>query len=169
LGFYGSHDPANSVKALKEVVVLRIGFNPIRSTSPCYNPTHACNIHHHTTTVLRPFLRDHPDEPVPEENFWTTEADTPTIRLGATPSRLTCAHLHHPPFFTGRMPFLPPNRQCQSSDIQNTKMNLSTVKWAQLDKTQSTELLGLFICVCIANIRYSQIILCQAEHVNTSH
>ena len=61
----------------------------------------------HTTTILRPFLRDHPDEPVPEENFWTTEADTPTIRLGATPSRLTCAHLHHPPFFTGRMPFLP--------------------------------------------------------------
>jgi len=27
-------------------------------------------------------------------------------------------------------------------------MNLSTVKWAQRDKTQSTELLGLFICVC---------------------
>jgi len=53
---------------------------------------------------------------VPEENFWTlwckgrlTEADTPTIRLGATPSGLTSAHLHQPPshFFTGRMPFLP--------------------------------------------------------------
>jgi len=35
------------------------------------------------TTALRPFFRDHPDEPVPEENFWTlwckgrlTEADT---------------------------------------------------------------------------------------------
>jgi len=26
-----------------------------------------------------------------------TEADTPTIRLGATPSGLTSAHLHHPP------------------------------------------------------------------------
>jgi len=73
-----------------------------------------------TTTVLRPFFRDHPGEPVPEENFWTlwckgrlTEADTPTIRLGATPSGLTSAHLHHPSiFFTGRMPFLPPNRQC---------------------------------------------------------
>ena len=35
--FYGSNDPTNSVKALKEVVVLRIGFNPTRSTSPCYN------------------------------------------------------------------------------------------------------------------------------------
>ena len=29
-------------------------------------------------------------------------------------------------------------------------MNLSTVKWAQWDKTQSRELLSLFICVCIA-------------------
>jgi len=43
---------------------------------------------------------------VPEENFWTlwckgilTEADTPTIRLGATPSRLSSAHLHHLPIF----------------------------------------------------------------------
>jgi len=82
------------------------------------------------TTVLRPFFRDHPGEPVPEENFWTlwckgrsTEADTPTIRLGPTPSRLTSALLHHPPqFFTGRMPFLPPNQQCQS-----TEGNLSIV------------------------------------------
>ena len=60
-----------------------------------------------TTTVLWPFFRDHPGEPVPEENFWTlwckgrlTEADTPTIRLGATPSGLTSAHLHHPPLVT---------------------------------------------------------------------
>jgi len=29
-------------------------------------------------------------------------------------------------------------------------MNLSTVKWAQWDKTQSRDLLGLFIYVCIA-------------------
>ena len=29
-------------------------------------------------------------------------------------------------------------------------MNLSTVKWAQGDKTHSRELLGPFICVCIA-------------------
>jgi len=58
------------------------------------------------TTVLRPFFRDHSGEPVPEENFWTlwckgrlTEADTLTIRLGATPSGLTSVHLHHPPIF----------------------------------------------------------------------
>jgi len=41
-----------------------------------------------TTTVLRPFFRDHLGEPVPEENFWAlwckgrlTEANTPTVRL----------------------------------------------------------------------------------------
>jgi len=79
---------------------------------------------HTHTTILRPFFRDHPSEPVPEENFWTlrckgrlTEADTQTIWLGATPSRLTSAHLHHPPIlFTGRMPFLPPNQQCQNTE-----------------------------------------------------
>jgi len=79
---------------------------------------------HTNTTVLRSFFWDNLGEPVPEENFWTlwckgrlTEADTPTIRLGATPSGLTSAHIHHPPiFFTGRMPFLPPNQQCQSTE-----------------------------------------------------
>jgi len=29
------------------------------------------SVYHTTTaTVLQPFFRDHPDEPVPEENFW---------------------------------------------------------------------------------------------------
>jgi len=76
-----------------------------------------------TTTVLRPFFRNHPGEPVPEENFWTlwckgtlTEADTPTVRLGATLSRLTSTHLHDTHFFTGQMPFLPPNQQHQSTE-----------------------------------------------------
>jgi len=61
---------------------------------------------HHTTTILRPSFRDHPGEPAPEENFWTLwckgrlpEADTPTIRQGATPSGPTRPHLHHPPIF----------------------------------------------------------------------
>ena len=45
------------------------------------------------------------------------EADTLTIWLGATPSGLTNAHLHHPPiFFTGQMPFLSPNQQCQRNE-----------------------------------------------------
>jgi len=61
--------------------------------------------HRHTharaNTITTPqsfygFFQDHPGAPVPEENFWTlwcmgrlTEADTPTIWLGATPSGLT--------------------------------------------------------------------------------
>jgi len=82
--------------------------------------------HNHTTsttTVLQPFFQDHPGELVPEQNFWTswckgrlTEAGTPTIWLGSTPSGLTSARLHHPPFFTGRMPFLLPKQQCQSTE-----------------------------------------------------
>jgi len=58
------------------------------------------NYHHNRYTAL---FRDHPGEPVPEENFWTlwckgrlTEANTPTIRLGAG---LISAHLHHAPNF----------------------------------------------------------------------
>jgi len=53
---------------------------------------------------LRLFFRDHPGEPVPEENFLDfmvqgkIDRDTQTIQLGATPSGLTSAHLHHPPF-----------------------------------------------------------------------
>jgi len=42
------NDPTNTVKAMKEVVVLRTGFNPTRSTSPCYKPMHASNLCMHT-------------------------------------------------------------------------------------------------------------------------
>jgi len=80
--------------------------------------------HTTTTTVLWPFFWDHPGEPVPEDYFWTlwcmgrlTEADILTIQLGATPSRLTSAYLHHSPiFFTGRMSFLLPNQQHQGTE-----------------------------------------------------
>ena len=84
----------------------------------------ALQYHTTTTSVLRPFFLDHPGELVPEKNFWTlwckgrlTEADTLTIRLGTTPAGLTSAHLHQSPiFFTGRMPFLLLNQQCQSNE-----------------------------------------------------
>jgi len=67
------------------------------------------SISHTHTTVLCPFFQDHPGEPVTEENFfWTfmvegkiTEADTPTIWLGATPSGLISdAPLSFPVFYT---------------------------------------------------------------------
>ena len=53
--------------------------------------------HHHHNRFTALFW-DYPGESVPEENFWTlcckgrlTDADTPTIRLGATPSGPTSA------------------------------------------------------------------------------
>ena len=64
MGFYRSNDPTDSVKALKEVVVLRIGFNPTRSTSPCYKPTHACN-----TYTTRMWANAQPDGR-PAEHRW---------------------------------------------------------------------------------------------------
>jgi len=77
-------------------------------------------LHHNCLTAL---FRDCPSEPVPEENFWTlrckgrlTEADTPTIWMGATPSGLSSAHLHHPPHFY-RLDALPATQQqCQSTE-----------------------------------------------------
>jgi len=74
--------------------------------TPCINQVIRCNM---TTTTPQPFTalsRDHPDEPVPEENLWTlrckgrlTEADTPTVQLGTTPSGPNSAYLHHSPIF----------------------------------------------------------------------
>jgi len=76
---------------------------------------------HHTTTVLQPFFRDYPGEPVPEENFWTlwckgrlTEADTPTIRLGATPSGLTTSSISHTFYWPDALPAA--NQQCQITE-----------------------------------------------------
>jgi len=77
--------------------------------------------HNHTTTILWPFFRDHMGEPVPEENLLTlwckgrlTEAHTWIIRLGATPSGLTSAHLHHPPFFTAGCPSCRPTNSVKA-------------------------------------------------------
>ena len=75
----------------------------IPSVSICgpSSPNHHTTPHDNHFTAL---FRDHPGKPVPEENFWTlwckgrlTEADTPTIWLGATLSVLTSAHLYLPP------------------------------------------------------------------------
>jgi len=52
-------------------------------------------LHHNRFTAL---FREHPGEPVPEENFWTLwckgrlTGRPPTIWLGATPSGLTISH-----------------------------------------------------------------------------
>jgi len=63
-----------------EVDGIQFGFRPGKGTIVV---VFLVRRPHHTTTILRPFFRDHPGEPVPEENFWTlrckgrsTEADT---------------------------------------------------------------------------------------------
>jgi len=85
-------------------LVLWLGLIMITITVIIINIMITSTPHHNRFTAL---FRDHPGEPVPEENFWTlwckgrlTEADTLTIRLGATPSRLTSANLHHPSIFS---------------------------------------------------------------------
>jgi len=95
---------------------------------------------HHTTTVVRPFLRDHPGEPVPEENFWTlwckgrlTEADTLTIRLGSTPSGLTSAHLHHTPMRYWDKPI-----QDKINSVQLDKYDDAGTWLDELDRAQTS-------------------------------
>jgi len=80
--------------------------------------------HHNRFTAL---FWDHPGEPVPEQNFWTlwckgrlTEADTLTIRLRHSIRTNQCPPPPSPIFFTGQMPFLPLNQQCQSTEATST-------------------------------------------------
>ena len=44
------------------------------------------------------------------------EAEAPTVRVDATPTKLTAPPPHNPKFFTDRMPFLPHNQQRQSTE-----------------------------------------------------
>jgi len=76
-----------------------------------------------TTTVLRPFFRDHPCEPVPEENLdfmvqgkinRGRHTDHPAGRRSIRTNQ--CQPPPSPHFFTGLMPFLPPNQQRQSTE-----------------------------------------------------
>ena len=94
----------NYMLAFVAVVRLQLLYTP----QPFYGPFSA------TTCV-----RDHPGKPVPEENFWTLwckgrlnrgrHTDNPAGRHSIwTNQCLPPPSLH---FFTGRMPFLPPNQQ----------------------------------------------------------
>ena len=78
-------------------------FNCTRSVPNCHVTQKVTT----TTTIFTALVSGiTPGEQVPEENFWhlwckerLTEADTLTVWLGATPTGLTSAHLHHPPIF----------------------------------------------------------------------
>ena len=89
---------------------------------------------HHTThtTVLRPFFQEHPGELVPEENFWTLwqgkinrgkNTDHPAGHQSIRTNQCPPPPSSQSPSFTGWMPFLPPNQQCQSTEGNNTFSN----------------------------------------------
>jgi len=118
------------------------------------------------TTVSQPFFRDHPGEPVPEENFWTlwhkgrlTEADTATIQLGATPSGLSSAHLHHPlHFLQARCPSCCPTNSVKAlkatSAFRLGRRHYSSPQWCYLqspylwfDNTSCQKNVPLYFCL----------------------
>jgi len=74
-----------------------------------------------TTTVLRPLFQEHLGEPAPEENFcvdFMVQGKINTDNLAGRHSMRTnqCPPPPSSHFFTGQMPFLPPNQQCQSTE-----------------------------------------------------
>jgi len=131
----------HSVTDIRRVCSINKGCTDLEQPPP----------HHHNH--FSALFRDHPGEPVPQENFWTlwckgrlTEADTPTIRLRATPSGLTSAHLHNPHFFTGRMPFLPPSQQCQSTEGKDLKQLVKKLRSKVYTGSTRKQLLKWSVC-----------------------
>jgi len=87
-----------------------------------------------------------------------------TVRLVATPSGPASAHLHHPPNFfykfTGQMPFLLPNQQCQCTEsmYRHSKKNLlssntsSTCPYSMANFSPLTAEIGSGVCGTPANL-----------------
>jgi len=124
----------------------------------------------HATTGLRPFFRDHPGQPVPEENFWTlwckgrlTEADTLTIRLGATPSGLTSAHVHYPPINNEKIRL---KTKLEFSDLQQESN--STVQPIESSSWSSAHEIQLMLTTVCAFINSTSIYLMTYHHTTTT-
>jgi len=67
------------------------------------------------------------------------EADVPTVRVGATPTGLTAPPPKPPKVFTGRMPFMPPNQQRQSTEGKDQSFTKTFISGsAVLDFSQIT-------------------------------
>jgi len=91
-------------------------------------------------TILRPFFRDHPGEPVPEENFWTlmckgrlTEADAPTNHPAGRHSIRT-NQCQPPPsiFLQAGCPSCHPTNSVNHWSLRTSKM-----KWKKLNCCKS--------------------------------
>ena len=50
-----------------------------------------------TTTVLRPFVRDYPGEPVPEEQTTLDSAEAEMMRVAVASAEPYASHLHRAP------------------------------------------------------------------------
>jgi len=81
--------------------------------------------HTHTHKRFMALFPGSPGEPVPEQNFWTLWRKGRLYggwHIDHLAGRYSIRTKQCPPppsanFFTGRMPFLPPNQQCQSSSV----------------------------------------------------
>jgi len=96
------------------------------------------NGYHHTTTILRPFFPGPPGWAGARIEFLDFMVQGKTNRgrhtdhlAGRHSIGLTSAHLHHPHFFTVRMPFLSPNQQCQSTEDREWVQECSKFEFCQ--------------------------------------
>ena len=73
------------------------------------------------------------------------EAEALAVRVGATPSRLTTPQYPQPMYFTGRMPFLPPNQQRQSTEgVKSFLLGWSPLAFGESQRhSQGSEALSL--------------------------
>ena len=115
-----------------------LSYSKLRNNTHCKprNKNIQLNTHTHTP-VERPFVRDYPGKPVPERKnqsgfYWSKRqwvavgSDIHWVLCKSAPSssQITTPAPHHS-VFTGRMPFLPPNQQHQSTE--GTTFSLSYV------------------------------------------
>jgi len=85
------------------------------------------------------------------------EAEVPTDRVGATPTGLMVTPSPQPPskVFTGRMPFVPPNQQRQSTEGTTSKLltdseTPTAMNWSMPALTDFRHLLTLIVCLCVS-------------------
>ena len=110
---------------------LVIAWVGLKILDPCtslhiQNSLHVMETHTHTHAhVSRPFFRDYPGEPVPERQNQSGFYWSKRLVSGSGISWATCksdcrkiekTDRKKPSFFAGRMPFLPPNQQRQSTE-----------------------------------------------------
>jgi len=114
-------DVLSTNQLMTMLMMLTASANRRRQTSTEHRRYHSIETTT-TTTILRPF----------SGTIWLSRCQKRSSRLCGTTGDYTdhpvgphfirtnqCSFPPFPPFFTGRMPFLPPNQQCQSTEGKN--------------------------------------------------